>query len=107
LKKLVIFCCLVSIFLSGCLLDIVGLYYKVEKGYENGRKVQKDVEDCVQQASEAGLGISKVGTVTRSAYDAQFLDEYAFKRIGEYNLDPDQRAFVEDCLHKKGYFKLF
>ena len=133
MKNLIIFCWLASLFL---LASACGpkrpVVYPDEKVQEVGEeKVRADVEDCLRQAQEAGVGTSKTGTVAKSTAVGAGAGAAIGAAVGAFgsgagtgaaqgaagggvagliggllrshDLDPVQKQYVEECLRRKGY----
>jgi hypothetical protein len=115
MKKLVFFCSLASLFFltAGCISILAyDAYKKDEAWHDKEVQTMHDVADCVRLASEAGVGIDKPCPFTdRYPFGLHLTDRNATKDdialllLQKYNLAPDQRVFVTDCLGQKGYFK--
>jgi hypothetical protein len=116
MKKFMFFCYLASVFflISGCPgVDVlVGAIDKSSSQGEEVIKVHRDVVECVWQSSKAGFPYKPCpfsNPMSLFTWDFAFLhaskEHFAQKMLQEYNLDPVQKKFVEDCLLKKGYRK--
>ena len=106
--------------------------YPDEKVKEVGEEqVRADVEDCLRQAKEAGIGSSKTGEVAKTTAVGAGTGAAIGAAVGAFgrgaatgaaqgaaggaaaglisgllrshDLDPVQKQFVEECLRRKGY----
>lgn len=133
IKNLIFLCCLSALFLltaaCGPKRPVV---YPDERVQEVGEeRVRLDVEDCIRQAKKAGVGSSQAGEVAKSTVVGAGAGAAIGAAVGAAgsgaglgaaqgaagggiagliagllktsDLDPVQKAFVEECLRRKGY----
>jgi hypothetical protein len=133
MKKIVIFGCMAALLLFAAACGPKRpVVYPDEKVQEAGEeKVRADVEDCLRQAKEAGVGGSKAGSVAKSTAVGAGVGAAIGAAVGAFgggaatgaaqgaagggaagliggllrsqDLDPVQKQFVEECLRRKGY----
>jgi hypothetical protein len=112
MKKCTLFCCLVSLFflIYGCMAIEIPL--KISKEFSlihTFKLIQRDVDECVRQSSEAGKGLYKpCPDRSYGGWQKEKLsdpNDYARYLLQEYKFESDQRDFVKHCLFQKGYFK--
>ena len=133
MRKKILFACLPALVLAtaacGPRRPVVYPDAKVQEVGE--AQVRADVEDCLRQAREAGVGASKAGEVAKTTANGAGAGAAIGAAVGAFgggagtgaaqgaagggaagliggllrahDLDPVQKRYVEECLRRKGY----
>ncbi len=133
MKKILVFVCMITFFgLTAACASKRPVVYPDAKVQEVGEaQVRADVADCIRQAKEAGVGVSKTGEVAKTTAIGAGTGAAIGAAVGAFgggagtgaaqgaagggaagliggllrthDLDPAQKRFVEECLRRKGY----
>ena len=132
MRNLTIFCLIALLLMAASCGPKRPVVYPDAKTQEVGEeKVRADVEDCVRQAKEAGIGKGKTGEVAKSTALGAATGAATGAAMGAFwqgagtgaaqgaaggavagliggllrhhDLTPDQKQYVEECLRQKGY----
>ncbi len=132
MKKIIVFLCMLTLSLTVACAAKRPVVYPDAKVQEVGEEqVRADVADCIRQAKEAGVGVSKTGEVAKTTAIGAGAGAAIGAAVGAFgggaatgaaqgaagggaagliggllrahDLDPVQKRFVEECLRRKGY----